>query len=66
MAHSKSSQSTQSPDPDRNRFAGLRVVIHKTGNVLRLMGENNTPLPPELIKAVTRGLQYSHVEQLHG
>lgn len=66
MAHSKSSQSTQLPDPDQNRFAGLRVVIQKTGNVLRLSGDNNAPLPPELIKSLTRGLQYSHVEQLHG
>lgn len=47
-------------------FAGYPVVINKTNNVLRITGQGNTALNPELIKRLTSDLQYSHVEQLHG
>ena len=66
MAHSKSSQSTPSPAPGLNSFSGYPVVVQKIGNVLRLTGENNSALDSNLIRQLTRGLQYSHVEQLHG
>lgn len=66
MAHSKSSQSTPSPGPGPSSFAGYPVIVQKTGNVLKLMSENGAPLDPTLIRHLTKGLQYSHVEQLHG
>jgi superfamily II DNA or RNA helicase len=66
MAPSRSSQSNQSPDPAQNSFADFPVVVQKTGNVLRVMGAAGAALPQEIIKTLTRGLQYSHVEQLHG
>lgn len=66
MAHSRSSPLNQSQAPAPSNFAGYPVVIQKTGNVLKLTGENGTALDPTLIKILTKGLQYSHVEQLHG
>lgn len=47
-------------------FSGYPVVINKTGNVIRITGQGDTPLNPELVKKVTHDLRYSHVEQLHG
>jgi superfamily II DNA or RNA helicase len=47
-------------------FAGYPVVIQKTANVLKITGAGGTALNPEVIKHLTKGLQYSHVEQLHG
>lgn len=42
------------------------VVIKRTGNVLTLSGPDDAPLNPALIKQLTHGLQYSHVEQVQG
>lgn len=47
-------------------FSGYPVVINKTGNVIRITGQGDTALNPELVKRVTHDLRYSHVEQLHG
>jgi superfamily II DNA or RNA helicase len=47
-------------------FSGYPVVINKTGNVIRITGQGDTALNPELVKKVTHDLRYSHVEQLHG
>jgi superfamily II DNA or RNA helicase len=47
-------------------FAGYPVVIQKTANVLKITGAGGTALNPDLIKHLTKGLHYSHVEQLHG
>lgn len=66
MAHSKSSQSTPSPAPGPSNFAGYPVVVQKIGNVLKIMGDAGAALDPTLIRHLTKGLQYSHVEQLHG
>lgn len=66
MAHSKSSQSTPPPGPGPSNFAGYPVVVQKTGNVLKLTGDAGAALDPALVRHLTKGLQYSHVEQLHG
>lgn len=65
----KSSQSRHSLETSRGNavsFAGYPVVINKTNNVIKITGQGDTALNPELIKKLTVDLRYSHVEQLHG
>ncbi len=68
MAHSRSSQSNQPQAPETidTRFQNYPVVVQRVNNVLRITGEGGTALNPELIRALTHDLRYSHVEQLHG
>lgn len=68
MAPSRSSQSNRSTTPDTSdlRFQNYPVLIQKIGNVIKLTGEGGAALNPELIRALTHDLKYSHVEQLHG
>lgn len=68
MAHSRSSQSNprQAPETIDTRFQNYPVVVRRVNNVLHVTGEGGTALNPELIRALTHDLRYSHVEQLHG
>jgi superfamily II DNA or RNA helicase len=68
MAHSRSSQSNQRQAPETidTRFQNYPVIVRRENNVLHLTGEGGTALNPELIRALTHDLRYSHVEQLHG
>jgi superfamily II DNA or RNA helicase len=47
-------------------FKDYPVVIERVANVLSVSSEGGTALNPELVKYLVNGLQYSHVEQLHG
>lgn len=48
------------------RFDNYPVVVQKTGNVITVSGAGGTALNPDLAKQLVKGLEYSHVEQLHG
>jgi len=51
---------------DVMQFKGYPVFIERVANVLSISSTGGTALNPELLKYLTEGLQYSHVEQLHG
>ena len=70
MGHLKSFQSNQSQDrestPSRMQITPQPVVITRCNNVLTLSGPGGAPLSPELLRALSSGLKYDHVEQVQG
>lgn len=66
MGHLKSYPSNQSTAPEAIKAMSQPVVVKRVGNVLTLSGPDDAPLNPALIKQLTHGLEYSHIEQVQG